>query len=164
MAEVRVNNDESVRSDGAALHSADQQQSRVLSSGDSSVMGSVVHKVCCVCGTELHRRPRFKDSQGRYWCPHCNELDQMRKLPADCPDCKKKLTRADMHDFRGTLVCQFCFQKRVSGSKREDARLRASEADAKELAGKQRWWVMVCGAIVVGLLICGVAAVALFWK
>ena len=90
-----------------------------LSSGDSSALGVSVHKVCCRCGTELSGKTRFKDSQGKYWCPACNEKDQLRQQPAVCPDCKGEFTRADLQEFKGTAVCAECWEKRKQSAKRE---------------------------------------------
>lgn len=103
--------------EGAALHRANAQQARITrlerlrSSGDTSVMGVVVHKVCCICGEVLNHKPRFKDSQGRYWCPTCNEADHEKVMPAPCADCGIEMSRRDMKEVNGLLLCPVCVEK-----------------------------------------------------
>ena len=96
---------------------------RIASNADSSVMGTAV-KACCMCGADVHGRMRYKDSAGRYWCPTCNEKDQKSRQPAVCPDCNGNFTRADLVEFKGTSVCHPCWEKRRMAARREEARLR----------------------------------------
>lgn len=104
-------------SDGTSLHRANFQQARVTrlerlrSCGESSVMGTVIHKVCCQCGSELNHRTRFKDSQGRYWCPECNDIDRKKVLPTPCADCHLDLPRSDLVEYRGRLLCPVCIEQ-----------------------------------------------------
>ncbi len=111
---------------------------RTALSSDSSAMGTTVNKVCCMCGVDLHGRTRYKDSSGRYWCPTCNEKDRLAKEPATCPDCNQSMTRADLVDFKGTAVCQSCWEKRRAAAKREEARLRALEEAIREEEERKR--------------------------
>lgn len=103
--------------DGAALHKANAQQAhvnrleRLRSNGDSSVIGVAFHKVCCVCGEVLNHRTRFKDSQGRYWCPTCNEADQAKVKPEPCADCGIEMSRIDLKEVNGLMLCPVCVEK-----------------------------------------------------
>lgn len=106
---------------GASLHRANQQQARVnrdrVRSGDSTVDGVVVHKVCCVCGTILNRKLRFKDHEGRYWCPACNGADQTKVQPLPCADCGIETPRMDLKQVGGLMLCPVCVTKITSETK-----------------------------------------------
>jgi hypothetical protein len=127
---------------------------------DSSVVGAQL-KTCCSCGMDLSGRTRYKDSHGRYWCPNCNQKDEMKKQPATCPDCSGQFTRADLIEFMGTPVCSACWEKRKVSAKRDEARIRRVEEDEEEkrqttrrvkklLIGGQ--WIVVLWAILMGII------------
>lgn len=120
---------------------------------DSSVSG-VNLKACCMCGTDLSGHTRFKDSRGRYWCPECNQKDELKKQPATCPDCAGEFTRADLIEFKGTPVCNPCWEKRKASAKREEARIRRVEEEREQERQQQ--------ARVKRLLMIGVWIVALW--
>jgi len=108
--------------DAGALSRANQQQARIhrlerLSSGDSSMVGEHVHKVCCVCGEILNHKPRFKDREGRYWCPTCNAADHEKVRPVPCADCGIEVPRADMKELHGVMLCPVCVEKFLHDSK-----------------------------------------------
>lgn len=108
-------------SDGAALHRANAQQSRVnrleryRSNGDSSLMGTVVHKVCCICGCDLTHKIRFKDNSGKYWCSRCNDADHEHKRPSPCADCGTEVPHDQLIEVGGVLLCTTCDQGRRKG-------------------------------------------------
>lgn len=118
MAEEQARNADEVENEGSYLHRANAQQARVhrlerfRSNGDSSVMGQVVHKVCCVCGCDLAHKMRFKDGKGKYWCSRCNDADHERTRPATCTDCGVEMPRDQMKDIRGEHFCPVCYDKR----------------------------------------------------
>jgi hypothetical protein len=120
------------------LEGGDTTPERHDANADSSLHGTAVSKSCCVCGVDLHGRTRFKDGQGRYWCPGCNEKDEIGKQPAVCPDCNASMIRADLVEFKGTPVCKPCWDKRKLAAKREEARLRAVEEAIREEQEKKR--------------------------
>lgn len=143
MSEGVTDNDDRLATDEA-------EQSRSVSSGDSTTMGTAVSKVCCVCGMGLAGRTRYKDSGGRYWCPACNEKDQARKEPAVCPDCSANFTKADLIEFKGTLVCHTCWERRRAALRREEARLRAVEEQMKvEEETKKRWKLIIAAFLLI---------------
>jgi len=122
----------------------DGKRNRAVSNADSSAFGVAVLKSCCVCHADLHGKTRYKDSTGRYWCPTCNEKDQMAKEAAECPDCTQSFTRADLVDFKGTPVCQSCWEKRRAAARREESRLRAIEEQLQaEEDQKKRWKLII---------------------
>lgn len=139
-----------------------EQLGRSQSSADSSVVGAIADKVCCVCGIDLHGRTRFKDGQGQYWCPGCNEKDQQSRMPANCPDCNIQVTRADLIEFKGTPVCKDCWEKRKLSAKREEARIQAAEEDAREDAERRKRWVMLGIGLVVIVVLWGLAMLT-YW-
>lgn len=128
--------------DGGALHRATQQQARVkhtdrVRSGDSSVDGMVVHKVCCVCGEVLNRKTRFKDHEGRYWCAMCNEADQSKVRPIPCADCGIEMPRVDLKDVGGVMLCPVCVSK-MAGEGQAVAELHLSAlAHAQQLKARE---------------------------
>lgn len=144
------------------LATEQEQTGRRLSNDDSTAMGSVVVKSCCMCGTDLNGRTRYKDSSGRYWCPSCNEKDRLTKEPAVCPDCSGNFTKADLVDFKGTAVCGACWEKRRASARREEARLRAVEEEMREQQDRSRRWKLIIGGVILVLLIWS-AAYAAFW-
>lgn len=158
------------RDDGIALHRASAEQAkrrrleRFRSSGDSSLMGQVVHKVCCVCGTELNHRPRFKDAEGRYWCPTCNEADHVKKQLVLCADCRTELPRAELKEQGGDLVCSACLERRRGEHRlvgiREDvlptgASMSIRGAVARDPEDVRNWLLL---ALAVGILLMGLIA------
>jgi len=117
---------------GAAMKRAAEQQARAArmerfkSSGDSSLQGVVIHKVCCVCSAILNHKPRFKDHEGRYWCPRCNREDHEKVRPAPCADCGIEMPRADMREVGTLLLCPVCVTKVMKeGRAVAEVRLRA---------------------------------------
>ncbi len=147
--------------DGLAADDAAQRK-RHDSSADSSIMGAISSKTCCVCGVDVHGRMRYKDSSGRYWCPSCNEKDQMSRQPAACPDCNAAMTRADLVEFKGTAVCPQCWEKRRASSRREEARIRAIEEEVREQEERKRRLKMIAMGFVV-LIVIWLAAMSVFW-
>ena len=124
---------------------------RTDSSADSTITTVSAAKLCCMCGVDLHGKKRFKGSDSRYWCASCNDADNKRREPAACPDCNKELTFGDLLEFKGTPVCQTCWEKRRQSTKREEARLRAIEEATESDRQRRRKWLLI-GAMIVGLL------------
>jgi len=147
--------------DSLATEDAGQRKTSV-SNSDSSIMGAVGGKACIVCGVDLHGRMRYKDSGGRYWCPSCNEKDQMSRQPAACPDCSAAMTRADLVDFKGTAVCPTCWEKRRAAARREEARIRAIEEEVREQEERKKRLMMIGMGFIV-LVVIWLAAMAVFW-
>lgn len=146
MAEQENNRSSGTLADGDAAPPL-----RTVSSADSTITSSPTAKLCCMCGVDLHGKKRYKDSDGRYWCDGCNEADIKRRQPATCPDCGKEMTFGDLIEFKGTPVCQACWDKRRQSAKREDARLRAVEEAAEAERQSRRKWVRLV-LIIVGVL------------
>jgi hypothetical protein len=139
------------------------QSGRSQSSADSSMGGAAItEKVCCVCGTDLHGRTRFRDGQGRYWCPGCNEKDQQSRMPANCPDCNAQFMRADLVEFKGTPVCKACWEKRKLSAKREDARIEAAAEAAREDEERRKRWIMLGIGLAVILALWGLGLLT-YW-
>lgn len=145
----------------AAADDATQRKPRD-SSADSSIMGAISAKNCCICGVDVHGRMRYKDSGGRYWCPACNEKDQMSRQPATCPDCNAAMTRADLVEFKGTAVCPPCWEKRRAAARREEARIRAIEEEVREQEERKKRLKMIAMGFVV-LIVIWLAAMMVFW-
>jgi hypothetical protein len=120
-------------------------------SAESSVVGIAGQKACCVCGCDLMHKTRFKDSTGRYWCPNCNQKDELAKVPADCPDCNNQFPQAELMEFKGVPVCKECWEKRRVAARREEARLRAVEEEVQ--AEKRRNHRLAMIAIIVGAVV-----------
>ncbi len=125
-------------------------------------MGAVGGKSCCICGVDLHGRMRYKDTAGRYWCPTCNEKDQMSRQPAVCPDCNGNFTRAELIEFKGTAVCNTCWERRRQSARREEARLRAVEEEIREEKETKKRWMYIVGALLALLTLWG-AGMLVFW-
>lgn len=137
--------------DGLATTKQSQRGKDRDTSSDSSIMGAIGGKSCCVCGVDLAGRMRYKDSGGRYWCPSCNEKDAMSRQPAACPDCNAAMTRADLVEFKGTAVCPQCWEKRRAAARREEARLRAVEEEVREQEERSKrlkWMLVGCAALI----------------
>ncbi len=99
---------------------------------DSSILGTTFLKACCQCGIELNHRKRFKDTQGRYWCPECNTADHIRHQPTPCEDCQTALPRDLMKEDHGKFICEECLGKRLLGSVGSAG---PEKADAAAVAG-----------------------------
>ena len=138
--------------EGLAADDATQRKPRD-SSSDSSIMGAINTKTCCICGVDVHGRMRYKDSSGRYWCPSCNEKDQLSRQPAACPDCNAAMTRADLVEFKGTAVCPACWEKRRASSRREEARVRAIEEEVREQEERKKRLKMIALGFLVLIVI-----------
>lgn len=147
--------------DGLATQDSKQRKPRP-SSSDSSVMGAIGGKSCCICGVDLQGRMRYKDSGGRYWCPSCNEKDQMSRQPATCPDCSASMTRADLVEFKGTAVCPQCWEKRRAAARREEARIRAIEEEVREQQERKKRLMMIGMGFVI-LIALWFAAMGVYW-
>lgn len=164
---------------GAGLHRANEQQARLkklerVKSGDSSLDGVVVHKVCCVCGAILNHKMRFKDHEGRYWCPKCNEADQSKVKPLPCADCGIEMSRMDLKEVSGLLLCPVCVSKvasqgvavaqvRLSALQHGQEHEAASAATARKVASSRpdhvvtMLWIGL-GAVVTALVVMLVVA------
>ena len=147
-----------------------------MRSGDSSLNGVTFHKVCCVCGEVLNRKMRFKDHEGRYWCATCNEADQEKVKPAPCADCGIEMSRMDLKEVSGLLLCPVCVSKvATQGKAVSDVRLRAlvhsqehdaaSARTAKKVAHSHKsdsgamMWV-AAGAIAIALVVVIIYSIA----
>ena len=155
--------------DAGALNRANAQQARanklerLSSSGDSSLMGVTAHKVCCVCGTMLNHKPRFKDGQGRYWCATCNEADHKQVRPAPCADCGIEMSRLEMKEVSGLLLCPVCIEKFMTDSKAVgDMRIRALTHGPHATAVAEKTTTVWPIVIVAALLI--IAAAMLIYR
>jgi hypothetical protein len=140
-------------SEAGALSRADRHQARGkklerLSSGDSSVVGVKLHKVCCVCGELLNHKPRFKDHEGRYWCPSCNEADHQKVRPIPCADCGIEMSRLDMKEVNGLFICPVCMEKFVNDSKAvAEVRIRALAHGRPTKSTNPMWPIFVVAAM-----------------
>jgi hypothetical protein len=134
----------------AATGSVDRLESEAEAQPDAT---SGKKKVCCVCGKDVAHEQRFKDKSGHYWCADCNRLDEAKKHPAQCPDCAKELTEADLVDYAGTRICKECAEKRALAAKRAAARIAAAEEEAREQAKRKRLTlIIVCCVAGAGLI------------
>lgn len=138
------------------------ERNRTVTGGDSSAFGVAVVKSCCVCHADLHGKTRYKDSSGRYWCPVCNERDQLAKKAADCPDCNKTFTQADLVDFKGVPVCQVCWDKRRTSARREESRLRALEAQLEAEEKQRKRWKLII-SVALGMIALWAVLYAIIW-
>lgn len=129
---------------------------RTDSSADSTITSAGTPKLCCMCGADVHGKTRYKDSGGRYWCAACNDADVKRRQPATCPDCSKEMTFGDLIEFKGTPVCQACWEKRRQSAKREEARLRAIELEAEQQRLTRRKWILAAITAFTVLVIYGI--------
>lgn len=146
--------------DAGALSRANQQQARskrlerLHSNGDTSVVGVTVHKVCCVCGAVLNHKPRFRDGQGRYWCPTCNEADHERVRPVPCADCGIEMPRLEMKQVNDLLLCPVCVEKFMTDSRAvAEMRVRALSHGAKGPEKSAPVWPVVLVAAMLILVI-----------
>lgn len=137
---------------GALADDAASPNVRSDSSADSTITSVSSAKLCCMCGVDLHGKKRYKDSDARYWCADCNDADVKRREPTSCPDCNKEMTFGDLIEFKGTPVCQACWEKRRQSAKREEARLRAAQEVLELERQSRRKWILVA-ATVVGVLV-----------
>ena len=93
-------------------------------------------KFCCVCGTDLSGKKRFKDSRG-YWCPECAEQDRQSKEEkgTPCQQCGRKVPEQSMTSVDGKMLCTRCVreqrQLRAPGNKKyrkiDDSTFKESE-------------------------------------
>ena len=129
------------------------ERSKTVTGDDSSAYGVAVVKSCCVCQADLHGKTRYKDSTGRYWCPTCNEKDQLAKESADCPDCNQTFTRENLVDFKGLPVCPACWEKRRISARREESRLRALEEQIEAEEKQRKRWKLIIGLALVIIIL-----------
>lgn len=61
-------------------------------------------KVCCECGKDLSKGQRIKDSEGRYWCPSCDETDKWMRKRGFTIDKKKTTEASSEPSNRGKMV------------------------------------------------------------
>lgn len=97
-----------------------------------------IAKVCCTCGRDVAGQKRFKDAQGRYWCPDCVEEDEQRKHPIPCADCQKEFIKKDLLEHEGAQVCVGCHEKRMKAAKRAAARVAAAEEEERRQHARRR--------------------------
>ncbi|MCC6423665.1 MAG: hypothetical protein IT447_09335 [Phycisphaerales bacterium] len=141
---------------------------RVSSPQSINLSDSVVAmptKVCCVCGENVSGKPRMKDHSGRYWCYECGMADQQKKHNQTlsgttiqgvhelaCPDCGKMFALAKLQIHEDVQLCEPCVTKRKAAAKREVVRIAAAQAEAEEIAHKQRFWLLI-GGVVAAILV-----------
>ncbi len=157
MAQQREN-----RTSGALADDAVSPNIRSDSSADSTITSVSSAKLCCMCGIDLHGKKRYKDSDSRYWCADCNDADVKRREPTNCPDCRKEMTFGDLIEFKGTPVCQACWEKRRQSAKREEARLRAVQEVADLERQSRRKWILIA-ATILGVLAIYAVVMLLLW-
>jgi len=122
-------------------------------------------KVCCVCGENVAGKPRMKDHTGRYWCYECGMADQQKKHNSTlngttvqvapnlaCPDCGKMFALTQLLAHEGLQLCEPCVTKRRASAKREAVRVAAAQAEAEEMARKQRFYLLI-GGVVAAILV-----------
>jgi hypothetical protein len=136
---------------------------RVSSPQSINLSDSVVAlptKVCCVCGENVAGKPRMKDHSGRYWCYECGMADQQKKHNSTlngtivstvpelaCPDCGKMFPQTKLLTHESLQLCEPCITKRKAAAKREAVRIAAAQAEAEEMAHKQRFYLLIGGAV-----------------
>lgn len=125
---------------------------------DSSILGTTAYKACSQCGIELNHRSRFKDSQGRYWCPECNAADHARHQPSPCEDCRTAYPRDQMKEDHGKFICEECLGKRLLGSVELAEPQKPVAASASTVSATSARPVLSTPLLVAGL---GALAVAL---
>jgi hypothetical protein len=114
-------------------------------------------KFCCVCGTDLSGKKRFKDSRG-YWCPECAKEDQAKKEEkgTPCAQCRRKVPEQSMTSVDGKLLCTRCVREqrelRAPGNKRYR---RIDDTTFKQAEKKQM--VMMAIALVILLILMYIA-------
>ena len=63
------------RKEPSMSQSSDARRSSSSSlSPSETVDGTVIEKICVVCGANVAGRPRLKDKQGQYFCIECLSL------------------------------------------------------------------------------------------
>lgn len=78
----------------------------------------VAGKVCCRCGRNVAGSPRMKDSEGRYWCVPCAELDERNRFQASagiCTGCGEAVGRPQLVEIAGEHLCKWCRKRKFSG-------------------------------------------------
>lgn len=72
-------------------------------------------KVCCMCGTVVSGRQRYKDSYGQYWCIPCADKEETARKGkvVACPDCGKRFRESDLINVGLTSVCSTCVKGRT---------------------------------------------------
>jgi len=130
--------------------STGRSSSGLVDQSAASTGSGRIPKLCCVCGEDLVGKQRFKDHDGRYWCPACAREDTIRKQPAVCPDCRKQLTRGDMVAYEGSQLCKGCAEKRHLSAKRAAARIAAAELAGEKQHERRR---MLTIAVVTALIV-----------
>jgi hypothetical protein len=130
--------------------------------GDLGGGGARGAKVCCTCGRDVAGQKRFKDAQGRYWCPDCVEEDEQRKHPLPCADCQKEFIKKELLEYQGLQVCGVCHEKRVKAARREAARISAAAEEGLRQHARRRVWAIGVATAVGVLALFGVLWVVLF--
>lgn len=120
-------------------------------------------KICCICGADVTGKRRYKDKQGRYYCPDCNLIDTERQPPAPpppsvCVDCQKTFPREQLAEENGQLICETCRNERIAREKRERARIAAAQAEAELMEKRKK--ALIAVTILVALVIVMMIVVA----
>jgi hypothetical protein len=128
-------------------------------SPSGTVYGAVPgSKICCICGADVTGKRRYKDREGRYFCPDCNMLDAERKEaapppPSVCGECQKTFPREELAEENGQLICEPCRTEKIAREKRERARIAAAEAEAELMEKRKKVLIAVSIAMAVLLVV-----------
>ena len=116
-------------------------------------------KVCVVCGADVTKKKRMKDSQGKYFCYECGIADQKRKETTEsfaCADCGRAFAKEKMYSTDGTFRCKRCYGVRMFEYKEAKAAAEEKALAAKREKSKAQKWKKV------GLLVLGNGLLVLF--
>ena len=120
--------------------------------GTSETVADEAVKSCCVCGRDLSRAERRKDSGGRYWCKPCADLDARPKPSSAkecCTDCGAFAPA--LIEEAGDKVCADCQKIRVQEQSQFEHR-RQTVTDDPELAIRRRMRLVSFGAAALAVL------------
>jgi len=96
-------------------------------------------KLCEACGKNLAGHRRFRDNDGKYWCPGCRDKEKAQPAPepsdpsrTDCPRCGTKILVQNLMTYDGGLVCPKCHRQLKEEEKLTDNRLKKINEAFKE--------------------------------
>jgi hypothetical protein len=72
-------------------------------------------KLCCKCGRIVTGQKRMRDSEGRYWCMACGQLDLKKKKLAEggnCSGCGESFPSSKLSMLGSLPYCKGCLKQR----------------------------------------------------
>lgn len=133
----------SLATKGVIIREQGMQALNVEGAGDA--VADAAAKSCCICGVNVSRTERRKDSDGRYWCKHCAALDARPKAPGAKDVCAECGGVAPLVAEDGDQVCVDC-QKIRQDEKVNFEQRRQEATDDLELARWRRIKLLSWGA------------------